>query len=268
MDQFFPDGAVATPPAAEPVGQPSTEGQVAGDQVATQATAPDATAPPQLPADTTDYKALWESNAPKINQYEQAFGELRQLMAAAQQEQSERQLRTESQQRIDRVYQVAETMPPEDALRYIRQSEDQERASLHGAINQVRQQGQTQAWQMAAAVAAPLYADDLAQQAGLPREYAQRLRAVGDPRQMDAMLPHLRAEHAQRQEMDRKYQTLVQQFDQLQRSTQAGGLAATGAHTGGGTGVPTGTNGAAAVHDGSTQDLLSIPGMAEMFGLR
>lgn len=269
MESLFPESAVAAPSAADSVAQPSTEGQVAADQGGAEQTplAPDATATPQTPAEP-DYRAFAEQAAPRLQQYEQAFGELRQMMAAAQAEQAEQQARTASQQRIDRVYQVAETMPPEDALRYIRQSEDQERAGLHGAINQIRQQGQQQAWQMAAQVAAPLYAIDLAERAGLPQEYAKRLQAVGDPRQMDAILPHFQAEYRNRMSADQQIKLLASQIDQLQRSQQAGAIAGSGAHTGGGTGVPTGTNGAAAVHDGSTQDLLAIPGMAEMFGLR
>ena len=55
-----------------------------------------------------------------LNQYEQAFGELRQMMAMASQERQERAAVEEAQGRLDRVYQLAETMPPEDALRYIR----------------------------------------------------------------------------------------------------------------------------------------------------
>lgn len=271
MDQFLPPDAGSAPVAADTTaGIPAeSQGVVDPQQGAEQAQtgAPTETSQPSQtqPVDTTDYRALYEQAAPRMQQYEQAMGELRQLAAQAQQDQQEHQARTASQQRIDRIYQVAETMPPEDMARYIRQSEEQERAGLYGQIQQIRQQAQQREYQVAATFAAPLYAQHLAQTNGLPPEAAQRL-AMMPPQQMDAYVPALRAEYAQRAQMAQEHQQLLAQIDQLQRGQMANNVSQTGAHTGGGTGVPTGTNGAAAIEKGSNAHLLSIAG--DLFGVR
>lgn len=264
MDQFVPGDAASAPAAAQ--GTVGSEPQVTPGQDGSAPSAPAAAeAPPrqsQPPVDTTDYRAIVQQMAPRVQQYEQAFGELRQMVAAAQQQQQEQAAQTAAQARLDSIYRLAETMPPEDAIKFIRQSEDTERANYHRQINEIRQQAQMQVYQTAATFAAPMYADHLGQQHQLPAEYVQRLRML-PPQQMDAYVPVLQAEYAKDLARQRDHQALLAQLDQLQRSQQADAMATSGAHTGGDTGVPTGTSGAAAVQDGSTTGLLKVPGMGD-----
>lgn len=254
--QFPANGAVAQPSYADPGQGTPAESQVAGDNQG-QPGAADASATPPPPTDSIDYRAALEALVPRYQQYEQAFGELRQMMAAAQQQQAETEFRTAAQQRIDRAYQIAETMPPEDAFRYIRQVEDQERAGLHQTIQQVRQQAQVQTYQVAAQISAPLYAIELGKRYSLPPDMVDRLQTIGDPRQMDGYLPALRAELSQRQQSDQKYQALLTQIDQLQRSQQANALDASGAHNPGNPGAPTITTPSGTFEAGSRDHLLS-----------
>lgn len=242
--QFAANDAVAQPVVADSAQGIPAESQVTGGVSGESPTPPDAaaaSATPQTqapPADAVDYRAIVEQMAPRYQQYEQAFTELRGMMAQAEQQRQEQEARTAAQQRIDRAYQLAETMPPEDGYRHIRQSEDMERANLLNQINAIRQQAQQQTWQVASVFAAPLYADELGRQHNLPPDMIQRLKMIGDPRQMDSYVPAMKAELAQRHQQDAKYQSLLTQLDQLQRTQQANAAQATGAHTVGNGGAP------------------------------
>jgi hypothetical protein len=261
--QFSQDGAVTQPTFADPsqggLAQANADPQVTGDAAGLQdqSGAPVASETPQSPAEPqVDYLGLWNQAAPRLQQYEQAFGQLQSMMAQAQQQAEEQAARTEAQSRIDRIYQLAETMPPEDSLRFIRQSEDQERANLFHQINTIRQRSEQEKWQVASQIAAPLYAVELGKQHQLPQDMIDRLQMM-PPQQMDAYVPVLKAELAQRTKQQAEYQALLSQMNQLKLSQQANAMAATGAHNGGTGGAPLVTNAAGTFEAGSRDHLLS-----------
>lgn len=258
--QFDQNGALVQPSIADQApGIQADSQEFVNQEIVDQTTpAPDAsTSPPPAPDPRIQ---LWEQNAPKLQQYEQAFNELRQHLAQAQQQQAESEARTAVQQRLDRAKQLFDTMPPEDGGRFLAQSYEQEMASLYGEIQRERQRAQQQVYQVAAQLSAPVYAEEVGRQHNLPADMVQRLRLM-DPRLMDAQVPMLKAELAQRQEQDRKHQALLAQIDQLQRSQQAQAIADGGAHTVGNGGSPSFTSPDGTTRDGSNAHLMRIPGM-------
>lgn len=229
--QTFPDVtgtplSTADPRVDQPVGgsPDANTAQVAQDTAAPQTTeVTPPSSPSQPPSNGVDYEAAFNALAPRYQQYEQAFNELRQLQEAAQRQAAEQQIRQAAQSRIDMAYQMARDMEPEQALDYVRRVEDQERAGAYAQIQSIQQQAQRQVYEAVSHVAAPLYAQNLARQMGLPQEYAERLAMI-PPQQMDTYAPVLKREYDNAQAQDRRYQELLQRFDQLQRSQQAAAI--------------------------------------------
>lgn len=286
----FPQGAVAAPPAADPTtqqpgtglgtGAPGDSQQIGIPPGTTiQQGAPDAAATPLEPTGSSSPSSSAAPALPytleqiqqleaRARQFDQVTQELTQL--ARQQEQSTREqaAATEAENRLNQAYQLAERMEPPEALTFLRNFQTQERARYEGQMRQIRTESEQQAMQMVAQVAAPLYAQDLAKQHGLPPEYAQRL-AMLPPQQMDIYVPVLKREHEASLATQNQLKQVLAELDQLKRNGQAQALATSGAHDGGNAGVSPvlpGTNGQGPV-PGSREHLLSQPGVARLLGI-
>jgi hypothetical protein len=268
MDPFAQSlGADSPPTAADPQGFPAgadpSQG-LAPDQTGAPVAAetPPSTGEPQVPAPPEiDYRAALEALAPQLQraqQLEQTFAELQRQAALAQQAQAEQAARERATSQRDQIYRMAEQLPPEDAIAFIRRGEDQIVAEYEARVNQTAEQGRAQAVQIARALAAPLYAQHLAQQHGLPPEAAEQLAMLPDPTQMDAYAPVLKRQHETAAktvgELKRQYESVLKELDQVRRGQGAQGHIASGAHApAGGTGVaPTAAVGEYA---GSTAEL-------------
>ncbi len=268
--------APASPPQESSSGPPPVSGEATPAPVAT---APDTAAPPSSPASagtptTTpgpaepDYRALYEQIAPEFQQQKQAFSQIQQLMALAQQQAAEEEASRAVQSRVEEAQRFAANLAPEDALAYMRRVTDAELARERQEKAAIAQSMQAQQQQLIERVTAPLYAQHLAETHNLPPEYAKRLAMIPDGRQMDAYLPLLKAEATKAAQDAKERADLLAQLDQLRRSVQAGQLAQNGAHVPGGVGVSPIAGQGGSVEAGSTAHLMSIPGVAEFLGLR
>jgi len=260
-------GGTPIPEAVTPVAgatQPIA-GMGAPDAAATPPSTPSTATQPAAPQFAPEQVAQWQQDAQRFAQVRQ---ELQQLAQAQERQRQEAEAERLSQQRIDAIYATARNMEPEAGIEYIRQQEGVERARLRGEVQQIQQQSQQQLYQALQQASAPLYAQHLAKTNGLPAEYAERL-AMLPPQQMDAYLPVLLQEYRNAQAIQTQLQQALAQIDQLRRSQQAGTMAAQGVQTGAGAGVsPVPGNPNGNVQPGSPDHLLSLPGVAALFGMR
>lgn len=220
----------------------------------------------QASAYSEDDIRRWQQAERERNQIVQ---ELQTLAAQQQRQQEDQRYQSEVQARLQTAYQTAENMEPTQAIEYIRRAEEHERALLAGRIRETEQQYEQRMMQTLAQVTAPLYAQELAKQNGLPPEYAERLAAL-NPYQMDHYVPVLKREYEQTKAVQDQLKTVLARLEQYERNNQAEQLADSGVHTPGGTGAsPAATgNGNANLDRGSREYLLSKPGVAQLFGLR
>lgn len=251
----IPTPEAVTPPIAD-MGAPDA------------AASPSSTTPvppsPPTPQFTAEQVAQWQRESQQFAQLQQ---ELRQFAADQQRAQAEANAQRESDERVASIYTQAANMEPEAGFAFVRQQTGLEMARLRGEVQRIQQQSQQQMYAAVAQVAAPLYAQELAKKHGLPAEYAERL-AMLPPQQMDAFLPVLQREHQQNQQIQQQLQGALAQIDQLKRSQQAGALAGQGVQTGAGAGVSPVSANPGNVSAGSRDHLLSLPGVAEAFGIR
>lgn len=223
----------AAPPPTAAVPFP---GQGAGEPPGPQgapdaAVAPSTDAGPPTPETAVDWEAAARHEQAARIQAEQQNEQVRQMLQQAALEAQEHQARQASEDRRAQMYQMAQGMDAHSAAEFIRRFEDQERAALHQTVQSVRQQAQQQTYAVAARIAAPLYAQDLARQHGLPPEYAEELAQM-PPEYMDRMLPSIKQRAA-------RDQAIRAELQNLKRDQQAAQMQATGAYTvGGGTGIP------------------------------
>lgn len=145
-----------------------------------------------------------------------------QQQAMQQQQQREQQFQQREQSILDR----ADTMPSEDARRYI--AEEMRKLRDEDARVYGQQLEQTKR-----ALARPLYIDNLVKQNGLSEEDRQTLLALENPDDAARMAPYLKAQKQQ-------YSTLQQQIDQLSRTQQANQIQGTGVGLVGGVNGPSG----------------------------
>lgn len=290
MDSVVLPGAVAPPPAApvsaEPT-VPSSAPVAPAAPVSTFVTPPapvaaaspfpgistTPVAPDTAPAPGVDIAALqerawlYEQIAPEFERQKQALAQVQQLMAVAQEQAAESDAAQARQTRLGQARQVATNLDHDAALDYMARFHEQEIGQERAARAQQQQQAQWQQQAMIERVTAPLYAQHLATQHGLPPEYAQRLGMLPDGRQMDAYLPVLKREHEAAQRQATEMATLRTQLDQFNRSLQANALAQNGAHVPSGVGVmPTMSQQMNGIEPGSDPHLLSIPGVADFLG--
>ena len=143
---------------------------------------------------------------------------------AAAEEQSKRQAQIQSREQA--ILDRADTMPSEDARRYIaeeyRKLRDEDAQQWQGQLEQTKR-----------TLARPLYIDNLVKQHGLTDEERQTLLGLENPDDAARMAPYLKAQRQQ-------YSTLQQQIDQLSRTQQANQIQATGIGLVGGQNGPQG----------------------------
>lgn len=143
---------------------------------------------------------------------------------AAQQEQQQRQAQIQS--REQEILNRADTMPSDDARKYIaeemRKLRDEDANQFRSQLEQTKR-----------TLARPLYIDNLVKSHGLSDEDRQTLLGLENPDDAARMAPYLKAQKQQ-------YSTLQQQIDQLSRSQQAQQLQGTGVGLVGGVNGPTG----------------------------
>lgn len=250
-------------------------GSIGIDPQPTQGQAPETG---QLPTAGIETPAAPVQQAPAIdpNRYQQALqreaqfnqlaAELQRLDAQAQSERQRQAREGQRQSREDAIYTQAQTMDADAALAFTRQQMAILRAEDQNAYNQELANTQQQYTAAVIESTRPAYAAHLAEQNGLPATYQRRL-AMMNPYDMDRYLPVFIQEYQEYKVVDAERKQLKDQLEQVQRSQQANGLQNSGAHNSGGagSGAPRSTNDSFA--RGSTDHLLNIPGLANMFGV-
>lgn len=194
--------------------------------------------------------------------------ELQQLAVQQQRTQQEEAFKTEVQQRLEVAYRAAENMEPTQAIEHIKRAEEFERSRLAGRIRETEQQAEQRMMATLAQVTAPLYAQQLAKDNGLPPEYAERLAAL-NPYQMDQYVPVLKREYESTKSVQDQLKSVLAKLEQYERSNQADQLAENGPTLGGSGAAPASNrDGSNGLDKSSREYLLSKPGVAEAFGFR
>lgn len=267
--------------AAEPVVDPGTTGvpetnagvasaEVGAGAPATQSGAPatgalptDAPAQSQTPAQPQIDPTAYQQAMQQAQAYQQLQRELQQLAYQRQVEEAQKAEQSRLAQRRDAIRAQAMNMAPEDAIAFIDRQFDQILVEQDRTRQEQINQQQQQFMATLTEATRPAYARHLAQANGLPPEYEQRL-AMLPPQQMDQYLPVIKQEYEVAKKQREEYQALLAQVDQLRRSTQAQGIANTGAHNVGGVGGQPVVIDTDKIEKGTPEHLLSLAG--ELFG--
>lgn len=186
---------------------------------------PDAASEPE-PEPQIDYAArareLEEQNAKLMGVVQNVQSWAEKQAAAQQQAARQQQIQSREQAILDR----ADTMPSEDARKYIaeeyRKLRDEDAQQWQGQLEQTKR-----------TLARPLYIDNLVKQHGLTDRERETLLGLENPDDAARMAPYLKAQRDQ-------YSTLQQQIDQLSRTQQANQIQGTGVGLVGGVNGPTG----------------------------
>lgn len=187
---------------------------------------PDAAAEPET-EEQIDYAArareLEEQNAKLMGVVQNVQSWAEKQAAAQQQAARQQQIQSREQAILDR----AETMPSEDARKYIaeeyRKLRDEDAQQWQGQLEQTKR-----------TLARPLYIDNLVKQYGLTDKERETLLGLENPDDAARMAPYLKSQRDQ-------YSTLQQQIDQLSRTQQANQIQGTGVGLVGGVNGPTGS---------------------------
>lgn len=213
------------PNAASPV---SAENQMQGHNdvppVQSDFAPETADAPEQEPQ--VDYAARAQELERQNAQLQTTLGNVRtwaeQRMAQEEQQRAQQEYQSREQAILDR----ADTMPSDDARRYIAEE-------MRKLRDETANHWQAQLEQTKRTLAKPMYVDNIVRQFGLTEEERQTLLSLENPDDAMRMAPYLKAQRDQ-------YGTLQKQIDQLSRSQQAQQIQGTGIGTVGGQNAPMG----------------------------
>lgn len=194
---------------------------------------------PATPAEpTVDHKALYEQERNERLRLEGETNQFRQAIGQFQQQTQEQQSQQNLKNQVTMALAAAEAMPTDKANEYLTNQVlgmvGGTRAEAQQTIQQIRQQAETEK----RAIAAPLYADHLAQTLGLSDEAKKELLQISrnDPDLMYANAPILKTRY---DAFGSQIAELKQGQQQIARTTEVNalrqaGMGAIGGQTGAG----------------------------------
>jgi hypothetical protein len=234
MQTSTPNGQVAPPSDVQGgVGAPGLYAPAINPQ---PGIVPDGNASVAPATPSIDYQAALEAERQarlriegETNQYRQMFGEIQRAAAETQQNQ-------QINERIQMITSTANSLPASEAETYMKNQINAILGDVRLSSNQQIQQIKAENDAMMRVVAAPTYADHLAQQLQLSPEAKEELVALGDPDLMYKMAPQIKQRYDRFNTQLAQYQqgqTQIARTQEVAALSQAG-LGAFGGQTAGG----------------------------------
>jgi len=219
-----PAAGAAPEVAAPPVGaapEAAAEPELAAHAPST--TPPPATLPPEI-----------QERLRRAEELERLWREAEYARAEAQRQQAQQQLFQTIRDRFTQAYTMAQSLPQDEANAYMARSVEALTQELAAGLNQLMQQQQQQLQDVVRVVAAPAYAHHVARQYGLPQDAVDELQKFA-PEEMEKAAQAIKRRLDEKAELLKQIQAIRAEVEQLRRGQVAQQVAASGAHTGGGT---------------------------------